>query len=126
LLEQLGYRADREAVRRRLERLSIDSGTGVLVAVDGTRVVGVIAYALFASLEHERPQCRITTLVVDERARRQGVASGLLAAVEEIARRRSCRRLEVTTRPERDAALGFYGDAGFEERPRRLIKPLPD
>ena len=45
-------------------------------------------------------------------------------AVEEVARATGCERLEVTTRPHRDDAFGFYLDAGFEERPRRLVRPV--
>jgi hypothetical protein len=37
-----------------------------------------------------------------------------------------CCRLEVTTRPERGEALSFYRDAGFDERQRRMVKPLAD
>jgi len=89
-------------------------------------VVAVLAYQLIDSLERERPQCRITTLVTDAATRRRGAARALVAAVEEIAVERGCRRLEVTTRPEREEALAFYTQAGFEERPRRLVKPLSD
>jgi len=45
-------------------------------------------------------------------------------AAERFARERGCYRLEVTTRPDRAAARGLYESLGFEERPRRLVKPL--
>jgi ribosomal protein S18 acetylase RimI-like enzyme len=126
LLGQLGYPVAEEIARARIERLSASEGADVLVAEAGSNVVALLAYQLIDSLERERPQCRITTLVTDAAARRQGAARALLAAVEKVAGERGCRRLEVTTRPDREEALAFYAQAGFEERPRRLVKSLSD
>ncbi len=54
----------------------------------------------------------------------QALAHDLIDAIESLARARSCFRLEVTTQPQRTDALGFYVALGFQERPRRLVKPL--
>jgi GNAT superfamily N-acetyltransferase len=124
LLGELDYPTDPGAVERRLAALEVEGDGAALVAVDGDGVAGVVAYDLFRPLERDRRQCRITTLVVDPGHRRRGAAAGLLAAVEAVARERGCFRLEVTTRPERVEALAFYEANGFEERPRRLVKPL--
>lgn len=126
LLTQLGYPVPWEEVSARIARLMSAGGAGVLVAEDEPGVAAVLAYQLIDSLEQDRPQCRITTLVTDARARRRGAARALLAAVGDIAREHGCRRLEVTTRPDREEALAFYRQAGFEERPRRLVKSLVD
>jgi hypothetical protein len=50
----------------------------------------------------------------------------LIAAVEAIARRRDCYRIELTTRPDRPDALGLYLACGFAERPSRLVKVIDD
>jgi len=47
-----------------------------------------------------------------------------MRSIESAARKHRCFRLEVTTTPERVAALSFDTAAGFDERPRRLLKPL--
>jgi ribosomal protein S18 acetylase RimI-like enzyme len=124
LLGELDYPTEPRAVEERLAALDAEGDAGVLVAVDEYDIAGVIAYDLFRPLERDGRQCRITTLVVDRAHRRRGVAAGLLTAVEAVARERGCFRLEVTTRPERAEALAFYEAYGFEERPRRLVKPL--
>jgi N-acetylglutamate synthase-like GNAT family acetyltransferase len=124
LLGQLEYAAEPGAVRARLARLAGRTDAGALVAEVAQEVVGVIAYQLIDVLERNQPQCRITTLVVDDKHRKRGVAGLLLAAVEAVARGRDCFRLEVTTRPDRMDAAGFYAAVGFDERPRRLVKPL--
>ena len=53
-----------------------------------------------------------------------GCAYALVHTIEETARDFGCFRLEVTTQPDRADALSFYLASGFEERPRRLTKPL--
>ena len=68
----------------------------------------------------------ITALVVDDRHRRRGIAYALLHTIEESAVDHGCFRLEVTTQSDRADALAFYIAAGFDERPRRLIKLLAD
>jgi GNAT superfamily N-acetyltransferase len=124
LLDELGYSDDVPIVRARLERLTAQEDAGVVVAViDGT-VAAVAAYQLMELLERREPQCRITTLVVRAAKRRRGLATALVTAIESIAAARGCFRLEVTTGLQRRAARDFYLALGFQERPRRLVKPL--
>jgi ribosomal protein S18 acetylase RimI-like enzyme len=124
LLAELGYPVAAEELRHRLPRLLAGPANGVLLAEGNDGPAALIAYSLIHHLERSRPSCRITTLVTDPAKRRRGAAAALLAAVAEIAAAAGCERLEVTTRPERAEALAFYLDAGFEERPRRLVRPL--
>ena len=124
LLAQLGYPASPDELGERIERLTERADGEVLIAELDDQVVGVASYQLIDVLERPDPQCRITSLVVDDRFRRRGVAYALLHTIEETARDFGCFRLEVTTQPDRAAALSFYLAAGFEERPRRLTKPL--
>jgi ribosomal protein S18 acetylase RimI-like enzyme len=124
LLGELGYPADGEEVRLRLSRLLPRPDAGVLVAEEGNGPIAVAAYQLVEVLERSQPQCRITTLVVDSEHRQRGLARTMLRAIESIAREHGCFRLEVTTRPWREPALGLYTAFGFEQRPHRLVKTL--
>jgi ribosomal protein S18 acetylase RimI-like enzyme len=124
LLGQLGYPATQAEVDARLVRLGEDPTSSVLVATDRGRVVGLAATYVRLHLTRDRATCRLTALVVDEGSRRRGVGRALLARVVEDATRGGCERVEVTLRPERDAAKALYLSAGFEERPLRLMRPL--
>jgi GNAT superfamily N-acetyltransferase len=124
LLAQLGYPDEIPNVSARLVRLSGDQDTAVLVAEIDGQVTAVVAYHVMNLLERSQPQCRITTLVVDANARRRGLARALLERVEAIATERGCFRLEVTTQAHRHDAGNLYRALGFQERPRRLVKPL--
>lgn len=124
LLGELGYPTVDSDLRDRLERILERGDAGVLIASQRGDPVGVAGYQLLALLERPRPQCRLTTLVVRADQRRRGVARALVAEVESVAQRSDCFRLEVTTQPERSAAIAFYAALGFSERPHRLIKML--
>jgi len=126
LLGQLGYPTTADELSERIERLADRPDGEVLVAELDGEVVGLAAYQLIDVIERPDPQCRITALVVDDRYRRRGVAYALLHTIEETARDFACFRLEVTTHPDRADALAFYRAAGFDERPHRLVKPLPE
>jgi N-acetylglutamate synthase-like GNAT family acetyltransferase len=114
LLAELGYPAEPDDVRRRLQRILSLPVAGVLVAEVEGDVAGVAAYQLVEPLERAGPQCRITTLVVGSAYRRRRLARTLLGAIEALAREHDCFRLEVTTNPWREEALAAYAAAGFE------------
>jgi GNAT superfamily N-acetyltransferase len=125
LLAELGYPVDPETVGMRLGRIAADPDhAGVLLAEADGVPAALIAYQVIEHLERPAPTCRITALVTGPEHRRRGAAARLLAAVDLLARELGCDRLEVTTRPHREDALAFYLDAGFAERPRRLVRSL--
>jgi N-acetylglutamate synthase-like GNAT family acetyltransferase len=124
LLAQLGYPDAVANVSARLESLDAHRDAGVFVAEIGGQVSAVAAYQFMNLLERRQPQCRITTLVVGADARRRGLARTLIDRIEAVATARGCFRLEVTTQTHRRDAASFYLAFGFQERPRRLVKPL--
>jgi GNAT superfamily N-acetyltransferase len=124
LLAELGYPEGRDGTAERLSALVARDDAGVLVTEIGGRVAAVAAYQVMTLLERPRPQCRVLTLVVGRQHRRLGLATALLARIEEIAAEQGCFRLEVTTHAGRHAARELYLAAGFQERPRRLVKAL--
>jgi ribosomal protein S18 acetylase RimI-like enzyme len=124
LLDQLGYSATREAVSARLTRLGEDPASSILVAEEHGRLLGLAASHAIAHLERDGATCRLTALVVDEGSRRQGLGRALVLKVVADAEQRGCERVEVTLRPQREAAKGLYLGIGFEERPLRLIRRL--
>ena len=101
-----------------------DHGPGVIPEDYRSGVPALRATHLRANLERDAPTCRLTALVVHTSARRRGVGRTLLEAVISEAERQGCERVEVTLRPEREAAEALYRSAGFEERPLRLILAL--
>lgn len=124
LLDQLGYPSDEEAVAGRLERVMADTASWVCVALDGERVVGVAAVHVMPILERDDPIARVTAMAVEASARRGGVGTALLDALEERARAEGCDKIDLTTRREREEAAAFYRSRGFVDTSLRFVKDL--
>jgi len=64
----------------------------------------------------------IEDVVVDERARRRGVGEALIAAAIRLAEESGARHVNLTSRPEREAANRLYRRLGFEERETNVYR----
>jgi GNAT superfamily N-acetyltransferase len=126
LLGQLGYPADAPEVARRMALLAQDPMIEVLVAeVDG-RVVGLATLHQLLVINRPGPVIQLTSLVVDDTVRQQGVGRAMVRAVVERGRARGCERISVTTHIDREAAHQFYLRAGFAHTGTRFGMVLSD
>jgi N-acetylglutamate synthase-like GNAT family acetyltransferase len=123
LLGELGYPQTPDVVRRRLEELAMFPSTHVLVATNGSDVVGV-GTLNFIPLLHDQKIARVSALAVTEGYRGRGVGHAMMGAFESIAREAGCPRLEVTSNLRRAGAHGFYERLGYEETSKRFVKWL--
>ena len=123
LLGQLGYPAEADAVRRRLERLAA-AGDRVVVAELAGEVVGLASLHVSPSLEYDEPAAKLAALVVAETYRGTGVGRALVQAMEAEARSRGCRAFFLTSAERRADAHAFYRRIGLEETGRRFAKTL--
>lgn len=85
----------------------------VLAVVDEFGVRGYASVRVFA------PEAELMRIGVGLGSRRQGVASGLLAAVEEAARGRGADLMQLEVASDNVAALALYAGAGYVEQGRR-------
>jgi len=86
-----------------------------LVAADGETVVGgLVAYQL-DKLEQARSEIYIYDLAVDERHRRQGIATGLIRALGKIAKERGAWVMFVQADPIDPPAIALYQKLGTRE-----------
>jgi len=122
LIGELGYPT---APATALERLRNSTAVGdcVLVAVYQSNVIGLILLHRTPFL-HRTPDGRISTLVVSDDYRGQGVGGRLLVAAEAVFREWGCSRIELSSGAQRADAHRFYLRAGYSEQPKRFIKVL--
>ena len=64
----------------------------------------------------------IEDVVVDEAARGQGIGEALTIEALRLAQDAGARRVDLTSRPAREAAGRLYQRIGFEERESRLYR----
>jgi N-acetylglutamate synthase-like GNAT family acetyltransferase len=125
LLLQLGYDSCEGDVRSKLAVLSERTSDPVLVAVEGVRLLGVLALHWTAMLHLAAPLARITVLVVRDEARGTGVGRRLVDAAAILARNAGCTQLKLTTSLRRTDARAFYSAIGFAESSVRPLRTLP-
>jgi GNAT superfamily N-acetyltransferase len=125
LLGELGYPCSAHDAVRRLAALGRKSDQA-FAAVDGKRVVGVVALHFSSMLHTEGRWCRVTTLVVTESHRRRGVGAALLRHAEQCALAGGAWCVEITCGERRGEAHRFYLRHGYTERRTRFFKSLQD
>jgi GNAT superfamily N-acetyltransferase len=99
------------ALREEIDRIPVYYGErdgGFWVAVKDEKVVGIFG------LERASKEAReLRRMYVDPLARRQGIARRMLQFAENECRRRSVKRLELSTAEMQHAAIALYKNAGF-------------
>ncbi|MBR7958549.1 GNAT family N-acetyltransferase [Burkholderia cenocepacia] len=122
LMHQLGYDATPAMIRDKLATLLPSAVDRILVATIAHRVVGCISLHTFALFHAHGNLGRITSLVVDEGCRGQGVGGALIAAAHSWFESVGCVKLEVTSGDHRLDAHRFYARYGFTRDGQRLSK----
>jgi ribosomal protein S18 acetylase RimI-like enzyme len=98
--------------RAELEELLAQPGVDLLAAIDDGRVVGMLTLVVYRIPSGVK--ARIEGVVVDEAARGRGVGEALTRDALERAVTAGARRVELTSRPAREAANRLYPRLGFE------------
>lgn len=124
LLDDLGHPSSADHVRRQLDRIRSDADETVLVAEKASTVAGVLALQIVPQFHQEPPLARIVDLCVLESFRGKGVGRQLVARAEDIARRKHCHKLEVTSNNIRKDAHRFYLKYGLAATHHYFAKQL--
>ena len=124
LIGELGYPADEEKVRKRLEKIDADKNAKTLVAEFNGRVVGFVG--LHKSYGYESDGCfvRITALVTSEAYRGKGIGTRLVQAAEEWAEKEKASCIVLSSRLDREEAHGFYKNRGFALTGYSFVKKI--
>jgi ribosomal protein S18 acetylase RimI-like enzyme len=104
-----------EAVRARLEELLDEPGARVLVAENGTGIVGGVSFWIKPDLAHGDTVVEVPMLVVAVGHRRTGVGKLLMEEVRNVASDNGASQIELVATRANVAAREFYRSLGFVE-----------
>lgn len=110
--------------RALLERIVADGATTLFVARDDNDIVGMLTLATFQI--PTGVQAIIEDVVVDGAARGAGVAAALVQAALDRSAELGARRVDLTSRPEREVANRLYLRMGFEVRQTNVYRRTLD
>ncbi|MET8008272.1 GNAT family N-acetyltransferase [Nonomuraea glycinis] len=97
-----------------VERIVTGDGNTIVVARAGGEIVGTLTLLLFSIPSGMR--ARIEDVVVDAAARGRGVAAKLTQHALQLAQDAGARTVDLTSRPDREAANRLYERLGFQVR----------
>ena len=100
--------------------LAHDAVTQFLARREDGSIVGVSTLATFPIPTATRGW--VEDVIVDEASTNQGIGRLLLDAMLERARELGCRTVDLTSRPDREAANHLYQKAGFELRTTNVYR----
>ena len=124
LLGHLGYPNDAVSVHRRLEAILSRDDYFVAVAESKRDLAGLVSACWGLYLEYDGRWGRITSLVVAEDCRRQGIGTLLIDQAESWLRSRQARTCIVNSRQQRADAHRFYERRGYQVTGFRFVKSL--
>lgn len=104
-----------------LERIVGHPATAVLIArITAGDIVGAMVLVMFPLPSGLRAW--IEDVVVDESARGRGIGAALNRHAIEIARQAGARTVDLTSRPDREAANRLYARLGFNRRSTNVYR----
>lgn len=124
LLCALGYPCNEDDARERIAWMQDDANQALLVADLLGELCGMVALDFMYYLPLGRVTCRITTLVVADSQRGQGLGQALVREAECRARAIGAARIEVSSADHRSEAHAFYRACGYEQGSQRFVKRL--
>ncbi|KAG2180650.1 hypothetical protein INT44_003657 [Umbelopsis vinacea] len=121
LLPQLSQSAP-PLTKERLQSVLASPLTVVLVAIDDhAEIVGMLTLACFDAVTGRR--AHIEDVVVDDKCRGQGAGKLLLMEAIQIAQNKlHAASIDLTSRPEREAANRLYQKVGFVQRQTNVYR----
>jgi len=109
--------------RASLDALAAHPAVTVLVARLDDSIVGTLTLIVFPQLTGVRAW--VEDVVVDEAVRGGGVGAALTREAIRLAEQAGARTVDLTSRPEREAANRLYQNLGFEVRNSKVFRFTP-
>ncbi|HLX37751.1 MAG TPA: GNAT family N-acetyltransferase [Candidatus Binataceae bacterium] len=111
----LSLRVPRAKLAAAFERLARDRNHAILIAEVAGKIVGTCHVIIVPHLGHAlKPMAIAENVVVDASARSMGIGEKLMEAAGDVARRRGCYKMALTSNVARPRAHKFYERLGWK------------
>ncbi len=111
----LSFQVPKSKLAAAFDRLARDRNHTILVAEAAGKIVGTCHIIIVPHLGHAmKPMAIVENVVVDADARSSGIGQHLMAAAGDLARRRGCYKLALTSNIARPRAHKFYERLGWK------------
>lgn len=124
LLTALDYPDTESFIENKIEELLKHHDARLLVAVEGSEIIGFISLHFIPQVALPGDFCRISYFCVNDASRSKGVGTKLEEAAHALAKERGCDRIEVHCHTRRELAHKFYYRQGYSESPKYFLKLL--
>ncbi len=116
LLAQMGYTLSLHSMKDRIAVFN-KQGHKLMLAVQGTVIVGLIAFGCYEHFRLEGCCCHIDTLVVDKNHRGCGIGKQLIAVAEKYAADQGAKTIELITANHRKVTgtHSFYESLAYKD-----------
>ena len=121
LLPQVSTSTQSLSEKALIEIINSDS-SNLLMAIENGQYYGSLTLVTFKIPTGNRAW--IEDVVVDEKARGQGIGKLLTEHAIELAKRFGAKTVDLTSRPSRQAANALYKKVGFEQRETNVYRCL--
>ena len=106
---------DLQTYKDAFSEIEADPCNMVLVAEDGGKVVGCVQVTFIANLSFEGGRRALVEAVrVADSHQGRGLGRALMLHVIEMAKERRCKIVQLTSNKQRDGAIKFYEQIGFQ------------
>lgn len=124
LLTQLGHPTDAARIEAFWDAWAAEGNAAYVAEGEGGALAGVITTHRMLVLHRPHPVGRVTSLVVEESLRGQGIGRALMAAAERALREAGCGLVEITSNVKRADAHAFYESLGYERTSVRMARAV--
>lgn len=124
LMLELGYNSSIKLLCEKIQEFEQSTTDQVFVAIKDNEIVGCVSCHLTLLFHKPGSAGRITSLVVAEKARNQGIGSKLVQSADIYFKENGCRSSELTSGDHRTEAHTFYQKHGYKQKNKRFIKYL--
>jgi ribosomal protein S18 acetylase RimI-like enzyme len=107
-------KSERAIFAKQILRYLSDKDKKILVAQDGSKILGFVSLIFLRRLNHTKQELYIPDLVVAKDYRRLGIGKSLIESCIDIAKRKNSFRIRLESGNQRKEAHEFYPSLGFE------------